>query len=352
LSQRLVALAAVSLATAVANADLGDTTKTPWTYAFFLIIAAAGLRQDARLALTAGVVGSILYGGLYVIALVFAPQRALPPRVLVDWDGPGVSLIRVLLVLSVMLVTGAVTAIVAQRTRRLVHQTAIESAQTEAALAQRNALRGAFARYFPEPDAIRFIEEGGAPQLGGERRRVTLLLTDIRGFTTLSEEIAPEMLVQRLNAYWEEMVAVLFAHGGMLITFMGDGLLAAFGVPKPASDDADRAVATALAMQKRVAALNDLGTLLPLGPLRVGMAVHTGDVIVGNIGSSSRIEFTVIGDVVNSVSRLEGMNKALGTDLLISADAVAALSSREGLRDLGELQIRGRTEPLRAYATA
>jgi adenylate cyclase len=204
-------------------------------------------------------------------------------------------------------------------------------------------------RYFPEREALQMIAQGQDLERGGERRQLTAMMTDIRGFTTFAEQLPPDRVVELLNRYFEEMVGILFAHQGTLITFLGDGILAVFGLPEERPDDSDRALQTALAMRIRLQELNASGVFEQVGGLRIGMALHSGDALVGNVGSAQRQEYTVIGDTVNSVSRLEELNKAMGTDLLVSQATVDRLTSHEGLVDRGEMTVRGREGALRIY---
>jgi len=208
-------------------------------------------------------------------------------------------------------------------------------------------------RFLP-PEAVRRVLEGNlstALALGGEERTVTLLATDLRGFTALSEGMEPQALVEQLNGYHGAMQEVLEAHGGMLDKFMGDGALAVFGlqpIDAPASDaGANAAVACALGMLERLQLLNQQRLEQGLSALRMGIGVHTGNVVAGNIGAPGRrMEFTVIGDAVNTASRLEGMTKELGVPVLISEATAKHLRDRRRLTDLPPVALRGKAEAL------
>ena len=186
-------------------------------------------------------------------------------------------------------------------------------------------------------------------ELGGVKRRVTILLSDIRGFTAFSEDRDPLEVVSLLNEYFTEMTRVVFRHGGVVDKFMGDAVLAVFGSPVAHADDAQRALKTALDMHQALQTLNARwqGRGAPL--LHIGVALHTGDVVAGNIGSPERMEYTVIGDTVNVASRLESLNKTHGTWMLLSETTLAALGQTPGVRDVGSTEVRGRHQSVRLY---
>ncbi|TMD10296.1 MAG: response regulator [Chloroflexi bacterium] len=181
---------------------------------------------------------------------------------------------------------------------------------------------------------------------------VTILYADIRGFTAFSERLEPNQVVPLLNTYFTEMVTILFDHGGTLISFIGDAMLATFGLPRPNTDDADRAFQTALAMRARLDERNLAGTFAAVGGLRIGVAIHSGQVIAGTIGAPQRMEYTIIGDAVNTAVRIEGLNKRFGTWLVLSEAASQRISSQRPLRGGDEVQLRGREQPLRVFMLA
>ena len=189
--------------------------------------------------------------------------------------------------------------------------------------------------------------------LGGSRQPVTVLFSDLRGFTTYSERLAPEALVTQLNAYLEEMVAVIMRHGGVVDKYIGDGIMAVFGAPKPKVDDAHRAILAARDLHEALIRHNKSRALLNLPPLKMGIGVHHGPVVAGNIGTLEHAQYTIIGDTVNLASRLESATKDLGVDVLISRAAKdAAVELTDTLTPMGNLAVRGRSDAVEVFTLA
>jgi class 3 adenylate cyclase len=173
----------------------------------------------------------------------------------------------------------------------------------------------------------------------------TVLVSDIRGFTRWAEDRAPLEVLTRLNVLQGKLAAVVREHGGMVDKFMGDGMLAVFGVPEERSDHAARALAAAVDMQRAVRELPGEGE----DGFTIGVGVHTGELVVGVLGSGVRMEFTVLGDTVNTASRLESRTKDQGLPVLISAATVRAASAGDRLRRVGEVTLRGRIRPIELW---
>ena len=217
-------------------------------------------------------------------------------------------------------------------------------------LRQRELIRETFGRYVTQQVADEIL--AGSVQLGGDLKTATVLFSDIRGFTTLSEKMSPEEVVAFLNRYFDSMVDCVFEHGGILDKFIGDAVMAVFGVPMglgSAKDDARAAVDCALAMSKRLDALN---AQAPAGTpkIEIGIGLHTGELVAGNIGSQKRMEYTVIGDTVNLTSRLESMTKSLGKRILLTETTAAYCEGTHLCEPLDTLPVRGRDEPVRVYS--
>jgi class 3 adenylate cyclase len=187
--------------------------------------------------------------------------------------------------------------------------------------------RDAFARFLPGPVVERLTRDPTAIQLGGERQDATVLFTDIRGFSQIADEVEPEVVVALLNEYFQEMVEEVFDHHGILDKFIGDGLCAVFN-DLGGDDHAHRAVACAQGMIARLATINAARVGRGEEAIAIGIGIHTGKLVAGNIGSQRRLEYTHIGETVNTAARIEGMTKDLAVPLLISRCADAANPSR------------------------
>jgi adenylate cyclase len=214
------------------------------------------------------------------------------------------------------------------------------------ALARRR-FKDTFGRYVSREIAAQVLAE--APALRGERRHISILFSDLRGFTTLSETMPAEEVAGRLNEYFEAMTKAIFAHRGMVNDFVGDGIIAFFGAPLADPQHALNAVRGATEMDRSLAALNARWGAAGLPELRMGIGVHTGQVFVGNIGGAARIKYTVVGDPVNLASRVEGLNKDLGTTMLITGETLAEVSDQVDVKDRGLMPVKGRVQPVHVY---
>ncbi len=210
-------------------------------------------------------------------------------------------------------------------------------------------VRALFARYV-SPEVVReLMEDPSKARLGGQRRNMTVLFSDIRGFTTLSEAGQPEEVLRQLNEYFGRMVELLFHHHGTLDKFVGDMIMALFNAPVADPDHADHAVQMALAMLRELRILNEGWEKQGLPPFDIGIGINTGDMIVGNIGSERTLSYTVIGDNVNLGSRLESLNKDYGTHIIISESVKEALQGKYFIRSLGKTRVKGKTKQIPIY---
>jgi class 3 adenylate cyclase/CHASE2 domain-containing sensor protein len=210
------------------------------------------------------------------------------------------------------------------------------------AMREKRWLRAAFAG-FVSPAVLGEILGGRLqPQLGGERREICLLFSDIRGFTTLSESLPPEEVTRLLDRYFSRMVAAIHAHGGTLDKFMGDGIMAFFGAPQPRDNSCADAFAAGQAMLAALAEFNRELAAEGRAPLAIGIGLHYGAAVVGYIGAADRHEYTAIGDAVNAASRIEGLTKEAGYPLLASRAVLDRLPDRDGFVPLGERAVKGR----------
>ena len=211
----------------------------------------------------------------------------------------------------------------------------------------RRRFRESFGRYVSPQVAAQILAE--APSLGGARLEVSILISDLRNFTTLSENMEPVRLTTHLNEYFEAMTAAIFSNQGMVNDFVGDSIIAVFGAPLADDAHAIHAVKSAVGMDQALAKLNTRWEAAGLPTLRQGVGIHTGVVYAGNVGASSRMKYTVIGDPVNVAARLEGLNKELGTTILMTEETYAILKDRVDVKDRGAIPVKGRVQPVRVY---
>ena len=304
--------------------------RAPDLALLLLGIIAAGV----RLSRTALLVGAGLMLALFgaVVAMVFV----LP--------SPGAPHANPMATWILFLVGAAVLGYtIATRTRRLVF------AGTDAALvAERTRQR--FGAYVSEEIAQEAMEAEEIT-LGGRRQPVAVLFSDLRGFTAYSERVPPEQLIAELNGYLDVMVGAIRREGGVVDKFIGDAIMVVFGVPKSGPKDAQRAIRAAAAMQAALVQHNEVRAGKGRPPFKQGIGVHYGTVVAGHVGTTQRVQFTVVGDVVNVASRLESATKTAEVPVLISAAAVEAAAGEgcPALRCLGRIEVPGHAQDLEVH---
>ena len=221
---------------------------------------------------------------------------------------------------------------------------AVENARAHERLAREEVARANYSRFLPEYVVKQMLENPDSFKLGGVSQTITILFADIRGFTRISEHAPPEKIVNLLNRYFSAMTDIIFAHGGTLDKYLGDGLMALFGAPTATPDDASNALNAAVAMQRRLLGINRELRDEGFAEIGVGMGLHTGEVVVGYIGSERRSEYTAIGDTVNTSSRLE--SNAQGGEILISDATAKAARSRYRLKPREAIMVKNRQQPV------
>jgi adenylate cyclase len=223
----------------------------------------------------------------------------------------------------------------------------VETVKAHKRLAREEIARANYSRFMPEYVVKQLLENPGSFKLGGTNQTITILFADIRGFTAFSETEKPEKIVGVLNRYFSVMSEIIFAHGGTLDKYIGDGLMAIFGAPTATAEDAKNAVETAVAMQKRLATLNVELESEGFSRISVGIGLHTGEATVGYIGSEQRSEYTAIGDAVNLASRLEA--NARGEQILISEATAQASGNLFDLTAQKPLTVKNRLQPVSLF---
>lgn len=214
---------------------------------------------------------------------------------------------------------------------------------------EKRKVKQLFSRFVSRDVYDHLLANPAAAKLGGQRRRMSVLFSDIRGFTTVSERGQPEEIVRQLNEHFSRMVHVIFEHRGTIDKFVGDMIMALFGAPLDDADHADHAVGAALGMLRELEALNRRWAGEGRPTLDIGVGINTGDMVAGNIGSDTIMSYTVIGDAVNLGSRLESLNKQYGTHIIISEETRAGLKGRYDIRPLGDVVVKGKTKPVAVY---
>ena len=218
---------------------------------------------------------------------------------------------------------------------------------------ERARVRQMFGRYVSSQVVEALLQPGNRPELGGQSQVITVLFSDIRNFTTISERLNAKEVVEMLNAYFERACAVMLAEGGSIDKFIGDAIMVEFGSPLPLPDHALRAARAAVALR---AVAEDFGGWMKqrfadrdLPEFAVGIGLHSGEAVIGNIGSPARMEFTAIGDTVNLASRLEGMTKELGYAILASESMIAAGGAAVLCGRSEVIRVKGRAAPVRVF---
>jgi class 3 adenylate cyclase len=333
-------LAYLALGEAVLPFGGGTYFFAPVMGSYFLVIIVSVLLLDANRTRRVGALCAVSYLAAYFI---FARPHlqtvaSLDPLFQDDLSGVAANGLRA----GVLLIAGLLASAICTTARQLIVRVRDEERE-------KTTISRVFGEYVSPEVKDKLLTE--LTNLRGERRRVAVLFSDLRGFTTFSEGKEPAVVVERLNQYFDRMVAAISLHGGTVDKFIGDAVMATFGGLIPVDNPSASALDAARAMRQALAELNGEWSKQGISPLDNGIGVHFGDVLQGPIGSSTRKEFTVIGDVVNTASRLESATKELGQAIVVSAAAREQLPDavRDTLRPLGEIALKGRREPVAVW---
>lgn len=308
-----------------AKQALMDTPAALWVITILLSV----LRLTPALPMWAGVLAAAEWMAMYLWLAWDQPFPEPSLQLAAAWR-------RTFLLAGAGLLAARVSSALLELTHRI-----------EAQTMERERVRRAFGSYVAAHVVDRVLS--GDLQLRTERRALTVMFVDIRGFTSFAEAHPPQEVVDRLNQALDRFAAHVQAEGGMVNKFLGDGLMALFGAPDAAADHAQRAVSAALAIRAEARELARSGAWTGL---RIGVGVHTGEVLVGDIGGERQREYTAIGDAVNVASRVEGMTKEHGVELLITAPVAEAVRGRWEVRPVATVKLRGREGEVGLFSVA
>ncbi|MCK4515437.1 MAG: adenylate/guanylate cyclase domain-containing protein, partial [Spirochaetaceae bacterium] len=211
---------------------------------------------------------------------------------------------------------------------------------------QRQKVRSIFSRFVSREVVDSILDSGRAIELGGETREVVIFFSDICGFTPLSASMSPADVVEMLNEYFTDMTDIIFRHGGTVNKYIGDAIMAFYGAPVPLPNASERAVRACLDMRTALESFNEKREQQGKPAIGIGMGLHKGRVLVGNIGSPRQMEYTVIGDAVNVSSRIEGLTRVLNTDLLISDDVYQDVKDLVTVETFDPTAVKGKSEKI------
>ncbi|MDM8560750.1 adenylate/guanylate cyclase domain-containing protein [Candidatus Parabeggiatoa sp. HSG14] len=302
----------------------------PPSFFYFIFIILASLRLDFKLCLFTGTVAAIEY---FLLALLFSSSisesthatllTSLPPHV-----------VKAIVLFITGLVTGLITL---QLRRQIIHS--FRSVQ------ERNDIANIFGQHVSPAVVEKLLHQ--PTEMSTEIRHVCVMFLDIRDFTTFSEKHPPEEIVNFLNILFEPMIEIVNRHQGVINKFLGDGFMAIFGAPLSDGKDSQHAIDAA---QEIIETVKQKILKDEIPPIRIGIGLHTGQAVTGNVGSAQRKEYTVIGDVVNLASRIEQLNKQFNSQLLISAEVWNVIIQEEiNVIDKGLIQVKGRKESVKIY---
>jgi adenylate cyclase len=219
-----------------------------------------------------------------------------------------------------------------------------------AGLRERETIKRAFSGYISRQVMDLIVAKGEMPELKGERRRITVLFSDIRGFTTMSEGMRPEEVVELLTEFFDRMVEVTLRNQGTIDKFLGDGMMVIFGAPADDPYQEEHAVMAAVEMQRELARLSTSWQAEGRHAIRMGIGINSGSAVVGNIGSHEHMEYTAIGDTVNLAARLETATKDCDADIIVSEHTYDAVRPLFKWRQIEAMQVKGRADAVRSYA--
>ena len=311
------------------------TFKSPVYVVYFVFLALAALRFSIRLTAFAGAVSvlanlALLVGGAATDHAVFGSLSA-------SYVSAEVSATAAIVRIAMLAGVTFILVSVATGYHRIVRRSVLAELRAQRRDLDHRRVRDALSRYLSPQVADAVLKRG--LNAVGERRHVTVLFLDIRDFTELAERLEPEEVVKLLNTYLARMAAIVFEHGGTLDKFIGDGLMAVFGAPLSGGRDEEMAVRASLEMRQAVGELNDARA--PDVPIRIGIGIHSGEAVIGDIGSPQRRDYTAVGRTVNIASRVEELTKELAADILVTRDTLDRVVPGVNAKAVDPARLRG-----------
>ncbi len=300
------------------------------TFLFFIFIILSSFRLNPRVSIFTGFIAAIEYLGISIYALS-QPNAGMPSNLL----NPMIYVSKSIMFIIAGIATGFVTDQIRKRIRNSFQ-----------ALEERNRITNIFGQHVSPSVVDKLLNQPN--ELNSESRDLCMMFFDIRDFTSFSEKRDPEEIVNYLNSVFEFIIEIINKHGGIINKFLGDGFMAVFGAPISSGEDAQNAVNASLEILRK---LEDLETKNLILSTKIGIGLHAGVAVTGNVGSSLRKEYTIIGDVVNLASRIEQLNKQLNTQILMSSDVYDRLSEKLG-EEYGEVKVKGRDELIKIFKLA
>jgi adenylate cyclase len=309
----------------------------PFSYLYFVIIVITGFLFTSRLAYLAGLIAGVSYFMVYLSSFPYLTTIAnLDPLLMQDLSNPAVYAFKSLMMIFCGFLVGTLSRI----SKKLLFRVLKEEEE-------KIVITTTFGMIVDPRVRDRMIQ--GAIELGGETRVITVLFTDVRGFTTFSQAMTPKELLNFMKEFFDLMTSLIKREDGTIIEFVGDEIMALFGAPLPIEDHAFKSCTAALLMQRALESQRKAWKEQGKPEIRTGIGVHTGSMLVGNIGSSERYKYGAIGDNVNVGSRLQGLTKEYGVSIIASEDTVKELHGRFFVRELDHVAVRGRTEEIKIF---
>lgn len=309
----------------------------PFSYLYFILIVITGFLFNSKLAYLAGILSGVGYFMVYLVARTELNTIVHPDPILMqDLTDPALYAFKSLMMIFCGFFIGTLSLI----SRKLILRVLKEEEE-------KLFITNTFGMIVDPRVRDRMIQ--GNIELGGETRVITVLFTDIRGFTTFSQAMTPKELLNFMKEFFDVMNEQIKIADGTVIEYVGDEIMALFGAPLPLGDHAVKACNAALLMQKALETQREIWRLRGKPLIQTGIGIHTGSMLVGNIGSTERYKYGAIGDNVNLGSRLQGLTKDYGVPIIVSEDTVKELDRRFHVRELDCVKVRGRSSEIRIY---